>query len=73
MDGKILMNIGSVGLPFDGMPKAAYGIVEINHGQIHTSIERVPYQIEDVVKQYEEVQYPNAEMMIRIIRNGLVK
>lgn len=73
MEGKILLNIGSVGLPFDGMPKAAYAIVEIENGQIRTSIERVPYRIEDVVKQYEEAQYPNAEMMTRIVRNGLVK
>lgn len=72
MDGKILMNIGSVGLPFDGMPKASYALVEIEHGQIHTSIERVPYRIEDVIRQYEEVQYPNAEMMTRIVRNGQI-
>ena len=73
MEGKILLNIGSVGLPFDGMPKAAYAIVEIENGQIRASIERVPFRIEEVIKQYEEVQYPNAEMMTRIVRNGLVK
>ncbi|MDQ0874183.1 putative phosphoesterase [Paenibacillus sp. V4I3] len=73
MEGKILLNTGSVGLPFDGMSKAAYAIVEIENGQIRTSIERVPFRIEDVVKQYEEVHYPNAEMMTKIVRNGLVK
>lgn len=73
LDGKILMNIGSVGLPFDGMPKASYAIVEIDHGQIRTSIERVSYRIEDVIQQYTEVQYPNAEMMTRIVRNGQIK
>ncbi|MEI7028038.1 metallophosphoesterase family protein [Paenibacillus sp. y28] len=72
IDGKVLMNIGSVGLPFDGMAKASYGILEIEAGAIRTSIERVPFEVEQVVKQYEEAGYPNAEMMSRVVRNGRI-
>jgi putative phosphoesterase len=70
INGKIVMNIGSVGLPFDGMPKASYAMVEIDNGNIRTSIERVNVDIEKVVKKYQEVNYPNAEMMIDIVRKG---
>jgi putative phosphoesterase len=70
INGKIVMNIGSVGLPFDGVPKASYAIVEIEEGNVRTSIERVHVEIEKVVEQYKEVNYPNAEMMIQIVRNA---
>ncbi|OPH57184.1 YfcE family phosphodiesterase [Paenibacillus ferrarius] len=73
LDGKTLINVGSVGLPFDGLPKAAYVIIDIQRGNLSTSIERISYPVEEVVKQYEEANYPNAEMMISIIRNGFVK
>nr|WP_263324592.1 metallophosphatase family protein [Neobacillus sp. Marseille-Q6967] len=72
LNGKVIMNIGSVGLPFDGLAKASYGIVEITDGKVSTSIERVSFNLEKVVQLYEEVNYPNAEMMTRVIRNGRI-
>lgn len=72
LNGKVIMNIGSVGLPFDGLAKASYGIVEITDGKVSTSIERVSFDTEKVVQLYEEVNYPNAEMMSRVIRNGRI-
>lgn len=71
VNGKVLMNLGSVGLPFDGVAKASYGLVEVDdQGGFTTSIQRVPYDIEKVVEQYKEVGYPNVEMMVNIIRSG---
>jgi hypothetical protein len=64
------MNIGSVGLPFDGLAKASYGILEIIEGNISTTIQRVSVDIEKAAGLYHEVGYPNAEMMGNIIRNG---
>ena len=32
IDGKCIMNIGSVGLPFDGLAKASYALVDIHKG-----------------------------------------
>ncbi|PZE21648.1 metallophosphoesterase family protein [Paenibacillus xerothermodurans] len=72
MHGKIIVNTGSVGLPFDGMTKASYAIVQVEQGRVGTSIERVPFAAEDVIREYEEVRYPNAQTMARIIRNGRV-
>ena len=70
LSGKMIMNIGSVGLPFDGLAKASYGLVEITNGNLRTSIERVSYDTEKVSKLYRQVDYPNADMMINVIRNG---
>jgi putative phosphoesterase len=72
-EGKTLLNIGSVGLPFDGMTKSSYAIVEVSAGRISTSIERVPFDSEEVIRRYEEGQYPNTEMMARVLRNARVK
>ncbi|CAG7616883.1 metallophosphoesterase family protein [Paenibacillus allorhizosphaerae] len=73
LDGKVVINTGSVGLPFDGMTKASYAIVEVEKGRIRTSVERVCFPIDEVIRQYEEAQYPNSVMMAKIIRNASVK
>lgn len=72
INGKVVMNIGSVGLPFDGMAKASYGLVEIENGHIRTAIQRVKYNLDTVVDLYKTENYPNAEMMSAIIRNGKI-
>ncbi|TVY07897.1 metallophosphoesterase family protein [Paenibacillus cremeus] len=71
--GKTLINLGSVGLPFDGMPKASYAIVEVSEGNVSTSIERVSFSNEKVIELYEQVQYPNSAMMAGIIQRGSIK
>ncbi|OIK12154.1 YfcE family phosphodiesterase [Bacillus sp. MUM 13] len=70
MNGKVIMNIGSVGLPFDGLTKASYGVIEVHKQGFTASIERVNVDIEKVIDRYKEVQYPNAEMMIKIVTNA---
>lgn len=70
INGKCIINIGSVGLPFDGLNKAAYSIVEITEGTIQTSNVRVSYDVQKVAEQYKNVGYPNAEMMRNVVLNG---
>jgi putative phosphoesterase len=72
LNGKVIMNIGSVGLPFDGITKSSYGLVEIKDGHLQTSIRRVSYELENVVELYHEVKYPNAEMMSKVIRTAKI-
>ncbi|WP_018131341.1 metallophosphoesterase family protein [Effusibacillus pohliae] len=71
IDGKCVVNIGSVGLPFDGMAKASYAIVEAEGDRFSVTIERVPYDIERVVAQFEEGGYPNLDTMTRVIRQAV--
>jgi putative phosphoesterase len=70
INGKCIINIGSVGLPFDGLNKASYSIVEITEGTIQTSNVRVSYDVQKVVDQYKNVEYPNAEMMSNVVLQG---
>ncbi len=70
INGKCIVNIGSVGLPFDGVNKASYSIVEIMEGSIQTSNVRVSYDVQKVAEQYKNVEYPNAEMMSNVVLNG---
>lgn len=67
--GKAIMNIGSVGLPFDGLRKASYGIVEIEEGHVQTSIVRVETDVEKVVSQFKAADYPNLRM-IDVVQNA---
>lgn len=72
LNGKVIMNIGSVGLPFDGLTKSSYGLIEIEDGHLKTSIRRVTYDLESVVALYHEVNYPNAEMMSKVIKTAKI-
>jgi putative phosphoesterase len=72
INGKVIMNIGSVGLPFDGLTKASYGLVEIENGHLKTSIRRVCYELEKIVALYTEGKYPNEEMMSKVIRTARI-
>ncbi|MGG3449473.1 metallophosphoesterase family protein [Domibacillus aminovorans] len=69
INGKVIINIGSVGLPFDGVKKSSYAIVDIEDKCVSTSIERVEFDLEKVIRQYEELDYPN-QNMANVIRNA---
>jgi putative phosphoesterase len=72
IEGKCLINIGSVGLPFDGLTKSSYAIVDLKEGNFQTSIVRVDFDLEKVIKQYQEEDYPNSEQMIKVIQNARI-
>ncbi|WP_182199714.1 metallophosphoesterase family protein [Paraliobacillus salinarum] len=70
VEGKTIIDTGSVGLPFDGIPKASYAMIELSDHNISTSIERVNYNIEKTIQAYETGNYPNTEMMTKILRTA---
>ncbi len=71
VNGKCVVNVGSVGLPFDGLPQASYAIVETDGDRFRVTIERVPYDVEAVIRQYREGDYPNLEKMTRVVREAV--
>jgi len=71
VDGKCIANTGSVGLPFDGMAKASYVIVEAEEDRFTVTIQRVAYDVERVIRLYEVGDYPNRETMKRVVRYGV--
>ena len=72
LNGKCLINIGSVGLPFDGMKKASYMVLEIVEGSFQSSIIRVGYDIEKVINQFRDSDYPNIDQLTGILRNARI-
>ena len=70
INGKTIINLGSVGLPFDGVTKASYAIVEVTDGNIRTSIEKVSYDIQKTIDAYNNVDYTNKAMMTQIIKTA---
>lgn len=61
VNGIRLVNCGSIGLPFDGIPRASYAIVtKLPNDKTAVDIRRVDYDIELAVKQLETRNHPAA-------------
>lgn len=71
IEGRCMMNTGSVGLPFDGMAKSSYIWLETDGEHVTCSIERIAYDTEKVCRQYADFAYPNAQMMQHVIRHAV--
>lgn len=69
---KCIINIGSVGLPFDGLTKSSYALLDIEKDSFQSSIIRVDYDVQKVIQQYHILDYPNKDLMISILSNGKV-
>ncbi|UOE92279.1 metallophosphoesterase family protein [Alkalihalobacillus sp. LMS39] len=69
-EGKSIANLGSVGLPFDGLTKASYLLLEENKQDYRMSIERVSYDVDKVIEQFSKSDYPNKEVLFSVIKKG---
>ncbi|MET0092594.1 MAG: metallophosphoesterase [Sedimenticola sp.] len=49
-----ILNIGSVGSPFDGDPRSSYARLEFIHGSWHRKIVRLPYDRDRMARDCEE-------------------
>jgi putative phosphoesterase len=67
-----LVNDGSVGLPLDGDPRPAYGLLDFEGGQCKVTIRRVAYDREAVIAELERVEHPAQEWMSRILRKARI-
>jgi putative phosphoesterase len=70
INGKCIMNIGSVGLPFDGVKKSSYALVDLKENSFQTSIIRVAYDTNQTINQFQQSDYPNKEQLIKILQNA---
>ncbi|MGY4690054.1 metallophosphoesterase family protein [Salibacterium sp. K-3] len=68
--GTTFINTGSIGLPFDGDPRPSYVLLEVENGTFEASIERVDYEKERVMDQYDANDYPNSRQMKQIVDTG---
>jgi hypothetical protein len=67
-----VVNIGSVGLPFDGHPRASYALVHLQAGgEYRIEFRRVAYEVEAVVAQLRAVNHPAAVVQAHNLRTAL--
>jgi putative phosphoesterase len=66
LDGLVVANTGSVGLPFDGDPRASYLVVEDGV----PAVRRVAYDIERHIFDVERSGYPTARWLAEQARTG---
>jgi putative phosphoesterase len=68
VDGTVVLNPGSVGLPRDGDPRAAYAIIEDNR----IELKRQAYPIEETVGRIEATNWPRRakDLMSQVLRTG---
>ena len=58
-EAKYLINPGSVGQPRDGDPRAAYAVIDLDHGHGNVSFERVSYDISSVARAINRAGLPH--------------
>jgi diadenosine tetraphosphatase ApaH/serine/threonine PP2A family protein phosphatase len=58
LEGRWLLNPGSVGQPRDGDPRAAWLLLDLDHG--HAEFQRVPYPIQQTQKEMRERGLPHS-------------
>jgi predicted phosphodiesterase len=63
----LLVDIGSCGLPRDEDHRAAYAIMDWQDNGWQAEIRRIPYDVQEVVKQLKTSGIPNAEKRIKIL------
>lgn len=67
VNGKTVVNLGSVGMPFDGVKKASYALLEIEDNNFQTSIIKVPYDVDKVIQQVQNSDYPNKDFLCQVL------
>jgi putative phosphoesterase len=71
INGRRVVNTGSVGLPFDGDPRAAYLLVELQpEGGYQVEFRRVAYDIEAVVNELYAAGHPAAAIQAYNLRTA---
>ncbi len=59
VDGVHFINSGSVGRMFDGDPRASFAILKVASGKLAVEHFRIPYAVEEVVKDLKKQHLPN--------------
>lgn len=71
IDGRLVVAVGSVGLPFDGDQRAAYAILEWRSGVWEVEFRRVSYPLEQTLKAVRTSGMPGAQQLQRVLETAL--
>lgn len=70
VEGKCIVNTGSVGLPFDGVKKSSYLLLDLQEDSFQVSLVRVNYDVHKVQELIQQTNYPNKELVCRVLENA---
>jgi putative phosphoesterase len=70
LSGRLVVNVGSVGFPFDGDPRPAWAIFTLRDGRWGAEIVRVAYDREAVARDLLDSDHPDAATFARRARTG---
>lgn len=59
--GRLIVNCGSVGMPFDGDPRASYAIIDFKGQDIAVQLRRVTYDVEAALSIAKSRNMPNVD------------
>jgi putative phosphoesterase len=65
--GLLLADVASCGIPRDGDLRSVYGILSWQNDQWEAEIRRVPYDVQEVVKQIKSCGMPHVEKRIQVL------
>lgn len=68
--GRLIVNPGSIGLPFDGDPRASYAVVDLEGNHIASQIRRVPYDIDRAVEVARKSDMPAVDLYESALREA---
>jgi len=68
--GGTVVNVGSVGLPFDGIPRPAWAILTLADGRWRAEIVRVSYDAEAVAGELAASDHPAGATFAQRVRTG---
>lgn len=68
--GFLLINAGSVGIPFDGDPRPSYALLDVENGVTMAALVRVPYDAEAAIKAAQDVGMAGWELFAHTARTG---
>jgi predicted phosphodiesterase len=72
LNATLLVNVGSVGFPFDGDRRASFGLITWDRNRWEVEIRRIEYAVEKVVEEFERVNfYQGAGPLSHLIRREL--
>lgn len=66
--GRLIVNSGSIGLPFDGDHRASYVIIDIHKNNVAVQIRRISYDIEKVIRVAKDRQMPDTNLFENALR-----
>ncbi len=69
LDGYTLVDVASVGLPRDGLLRAAYASLTFDGHTWHISHHRIAFDVAAVARDYEAVGFPEAQKMVGKLLN----